>query len=112
MRRQATGLRAPPLAVALGLYLPLELSTPIFCGGLVAWLITRTAKSPTGNGILLAAGLIAGEALAGICMAVPIVMTGNPAILAAPADWQLGQSAGIVMLAGVIFCLWRFARAR
>ncbi len=57
--------RAPVLAVAIGIYLPLELAVPIFVGGLIHWLVSRTG-APGNNGMLLAAGLITGEALIGI----------------------------------------------
>jgi putative OPT family oligopeptide transporter len=60
------------LAFALGMYLPIELNTPILVGAIVAWLVKR----PTGNaalerargnrGTLIASGFIAGGALAGV----------------------------------------------
>ena len=63
------------LAVAIGFYLPMELSVPIFAGGVIhslaqAWRARgRPAEDPAraaaGPGILLASGLITGEALAG-----------------------------------------------
>ena len=75
----------PALAFAVGVYLPLSASTPIFVGGLVRWLVDRrtrrrpgyetmsyeqfvaeTDKSP---GVLLASGYIAGGAIAGIVIA-------------------------------------------
>ena len=36
-----TGIRAPVLAAAVGIYLPLELEVPIFLGGLLAWYVQR-----------------------------------------------------------------------
>ena len=60
------------LRVAVGIYLPLELSTPIFVGGLIAELATRwhRKRNPGGDpeilkqmGLLFSAGLIAGEAI-------------------------------------------------
>ena len=75
----------PALAFAVGVYLPLSSSSPIFFGGLVRWLVDRhmrrrsthaamteeqfveeTDKSP---GVLLASGYIAGGAIAGILIA-------------------------------------------
>ena len=110
-RRQAT-VRAPVLAVAVGIYLPFELSVPIFIGGIIAWFVSRnnTAAHRTGPGVLFAAGLITGEALVGILVAIPIVMTGNPDVLAMGADWQLGVTAGIVALGVAIVSLWQAAR--
>jgi putative OPT family oligopeptide transporter len=61
-----------PLAFALGMYLPIELNTPILAGAIVSWLVGRSTKSEVlararGNrGTLIASGFIAGGALAGV----------------------------------------------
>ena len=60
------------LAVAVGIYLPIELSIPIAIGGLLA-----SKVKDTGKGILLGSGIITGEALMGILIAVPIFISGN-----------------------------------
>ena len=81
--------RVPVLAVAVGIYLPFDLGSAVLVGGLVAWAVTRyqkknptkadpdvasaTARSET-TGLLFASGLITGEALIGILLAVPIVI--------------------------------------
>lgn len=67
--------RVPPLALAIGLYLPLELSVTVFLGGLCAFLVgrlraPREAGQGSDLGVLLGAGLITGEALAGLALAV------------------------------------------
>lgn len=65
-------LGAPALPFAVGLYLPLELSTPIMVGGILAWLTSKVFtkkeeyKKRSENGILTSSGLIAGDALMGI----------------------------------------------
>jgi len=74
---QRAAFRMPVLAVALGIYLPLKLSAAIFVGGLVAALVQR--KTPRSDhfprrGLLYAAGLITGEALMGIVLAIPIAL--------------------------------------
>ena len=67
---QMLGISA--LAFALGMYLPIELNTPILAGAIVAWLVKRPAGNPQlararGNrGTLIASGFIAGGALAGV----------------------------------------------
>ena len=70
--------RMPVLAVAVGIYLPLELGISIFAGGLIAWVagrvVARRKAGPGALGVLLAAGLITGEALVGILLAIPIVL--------------------------------------
>ncbi|MBA4137211.1 MAG: oligopeptide transporter, OPT family [Opitutus sp.] len=75
----------PALAFAVGVYIPLAASTPIFVGGLIRWLVDRrtrakaayahltdeqfVAESDKSPGVLLASGYIAGGAIAGIAIA-------------------------------------------
>lgn len=104
--------RAPVLAVAVGIYLPLELSTSIFLGGLVWWLAERRVR-PAGRGqalagLLLASGLITGEALVGILLAVPIVLSSWSAafgadmfqVVAAPPAGGWPGLAAMLLIAG------------
>ena len=61
-----------PLPFALGMYLPLQLNTPLIAGGLLAHFISKSSKDPTvvekreQRGTLIASGFIAGAALFGI----------------------------------------------
>ena len=103
--------RAPVLAVAIGVYLPLELAVPIFLGGLIHWLVSRRGTAAN-SGMLLAAGLITGEALIGILLAVPIVITGDTAFLALPKAWQVGSGLGLIVLALVALYLFWTAQQR
>src|SRR5690606_11326055 len=76
LKARKASFRVPVLACAVGIYLPLELSVPIFAGGLVAHLVQRLrggSESEASRGTLFAAGLITGEALMGIVIAIPIV---------------------------------------
>ncbi|MDQ6654281.1 MAG: OPT/YSL family transporter, partial [Verrucomicrobiota bacterium] len=85
----------PSLAFAVGVYLPLSSSSPIFIGGLVRWLVDRwlrrtkfkshqltdeelVAEGDKSPGVLLASGYIAGGALAGIVIAF---MAGVPSLV-------------------------------
>jgi putative OPT family oligopeptide transporter len=110
LKARGKSWRAPVLAVAVGIYLPLELSTPIFAGGLIAELATRwhRRRNPGGDpellkqtGLLFSAGLIAGEALIGVLIAIPIVATKNADVLAVDTLLRPGQWAGIAALAVV-----------
>ena len=65
-------------------------------------------KTAERRGILFASGLITGEALMGILLAVPIVVTGNPKIMAV-IDKPLGSWVGLVLLAGVAVWLTKVA---
>jgi putative OPT family oligopeptide transporter len=116
LKRVNAPFRAPVLAVAVGIYLPLELSVPIFCGGLIAFVVERRlgirGGSPEGerarqNGILFAAGLITGEALMGIVIAIPIVLSGRADVLALGESWQSGEALGLAVVAALAFALYR-----
>lgn len=69
----------PALTFAVGIYLPLSTSAPIFLGGMVRWFVQRRRwphprkhEDPTesSGGVLYASGLIAGGAIAGISIAI------------------------------------------
>lgn len=70
-------LGVPSLPFSVGLYLPLSLSTPIFAGGVVRWMVERhfvgeRLQDSREAGILYASGLIAGAALLGVLIAIPV----------------------------------------
>jgi len=118
LKARGASWRAPVLAVAVGIYLPLELSTPIFAGGLIAELATRwhRRRSPGADieklkqtGLLFSAGLIAGEALIGVLIAIPIVITKDANVLAVAENLQPGKWAGVVVLILVGWWMHRFA---
>jgi putative OPT family oligopeptide transporter len=72
-----SGFRLFVMPVAVGMYLPFGLSTAILLGGLVAWAAARRHKTQESSdrgheqGVLLSSGLIAGEAIAGVLIAIP-----------------------------------------
>ena len=71
--------RIPILAVAVGIYLPISLTTPIFIGGMLAHFGDKMGATDTTRkkGLLLAAGMITGEAIMGILVALPIFLTAD-----------------------------------
>jgi putative OPT family oligopeptide transporter len=121
LKARGARYRAPVLAAAVGIYLPLELTVPIFIGGLIAHFVERMAGSPKDpddlerlhrRGVLFAAGLITGEALMGIVIAIPIVMSGEADILALPEALQpgaWGEWLGLALLAVIAWLLYRAA---
>jgi OPT family oligopeptide transporter len=80
------GARSPML-VAVGMYLPFDTTSAIFVGGVIKWIADRVSANRSVDekvrieerGTLLASGLIAGEAIVGILLAV-VFLTGMPAI--------------------------------
>lgn len=79
LKKRKSTWKLPVLGVAVGIYLPLEITVPFLIGGLISFLAERSMeqKSPSfkekakQRGTLLAAGFIAGESLIGIVLAVP-----------------------------------------
>jgi len=95
--------RVPVLAAAIGIYLPLETMVPIFLGGLLNYLVTRSfgpglaeevVEARNRKGMLFAAGLITGEALMGILIGFAIYGTKRADVFALPEQFQLGGSLG------------------
>jgi putative OPT family oligopeptide transporter len=117
LKSRGAKFRVPVLAAAIGIYLPLELLVPIFLGGLLSHFVQRKHKVNDDNeeekdrihrpGTLFSAGLITGEALMGIAIAVPIVVSGSADVLALPEAWRFNQWIGLVVLAVVGWLLYR-----
>jgi putative OPT family oligopeptide transporter len=118
LKARKASWRTPVLGVAIGIYLPLELTTPIFLGGLIAELATRwhrkrhPGKDPEilkQTGLLFSAGLIAGEAILGVLIAIPIVASGDAEVLAVAENLRFGQWAGLAALGVVSWWLYKVA---
>ncbi len=116
--------RIPVLAVAVGIYLPFELDSAIFVGGVIAWLLSRyqksrqtaagelyTSKKRASNqaGLLIASGLITGEALIGIFLAIPVAITENPDVLKLISN-PVGSWLGLLVI--FLICLWLYQNAK
>jgi putative OPT family oligopeptide transporter len=90
-------LQIPVLPVAIGLYLPLELSSTIMIGGAIRWFIDKkrniSENDETNGGVLFSSGLIAGEGLVGII--VPIFAAVG---LDIKLPFTTGQFGGVVLL--------------
>ncbi|RKD21969.1 putative oligopeptide transporter, OPT family [Caminicella sporogenes DSM 14501] len=110
-------LGLPVLPIAIGLYLPIHLSTPIMVGGVIRGILDKklekaegenaSIKSKIESGILYASGLIAGEGLVGILLAVFAVIG-----LKVAMNINLGQIGALIFftlltLSLVKFSVWR-----
>jgi len=125
LRVRGSKFRVPVLGAAVGIYLPMDVSTPIFLGGLLTWAAERAFRARAAQkglqlseqdmerlhrkGTLFAAGLITGEALMGILIAIPIVSAGKSDVLALPASWQFGQWLGLLAFAAIALWLYRIS---
>lgn len=113
-------LGIPVLPFAIGLYLPIHLSTPIVLGGLVRLYIQKKKKlsedekkKAVENGILYASGLIAGEGLIGILLAVLAVITVNGTTIAQfvniSSKVSLGNIGGLIFFALILASILGFS---
>ena len=99
------------MPIAVGMYLPFGLSTPILIGGLIAYFLTKGSKLANKdddvlqNGVLLSSGLIAGESLMGILLA----LFASAGITSINLGLQPGLVTGLTFLsaAGVIWWLYK-----
>lgn len=103
------------LPVAIGLYLPLELSACIMVGGLIRWYVEKKEmekeedrKGVINKGILFCSGMIAGEGLVGILLAVFAIL-GLDKIFDFSDKLNTGILGGIILLAAMIFCVLKFS---
>ena len=111
-----------PLAFALGMYLPIELNSPILAGAIVAWLVQKSSKTESvskarhDKGILVASGLIAGGALVGVIDALIKYVSDSYSITLAPDlnnTGVFGNWLGLivfVLLGGFLY--WDARRAK
>lgn len=96
-------LGIPVLPVAIGLYLPLEMSVPIMIGGLIKHFISKKeskeeAENEAGGGVLFCSGLIAGEGIIGIVLAILAVL-GVDSVIDFSGSLNLGMIGGLLILA-------------
>jgi putative OPT family oligopeptide transporter len=104
-----TMIKVPALAFALGMYIPLELNTPLLVGGLIAHFVSTRSKSEATNtarrerGTLIASGFIAGGALMGVVSALLRYNDLNWV----NSEWQESHSAELIGLAMfLLLCLY------
>ncbi|MBO8164371.1 MAG: oligopeptide transporter, OPT family [Brevibacillus sp.] len=101
------------LPFAVGLYLPIHLSTPIMLGGILRGLIERREQNESlrsqkvERGILLASGFIAGEALMGIVIALAVSVGITP-----PESTWMGPGASLVAFLAVAAILYVMANRK
>ncbi len=117
LKRTGTDFRFHIMPIAVGIYLPLSLSVAILIGGVLRLVVDRMrAREGDGEvsegrdgGVLFASGLIAGESLAGIAIAILIAqsLAGAPEFL----QWK-SNLLGIAVFGGVLWLFYRYARGR
>jgi putative OPT family oligopeptide transporter len=106
--------KIPPLAFAVGMYLPLYSMSPLFIGGLLRHYVDNRFKSAgdeqkgKDQGVLLGSGFIAGEGLMGVVIAViAVIMSQRPKFFEInyPSAW-MGEVVSAVMFAGLCYYIY------
>jgi putative OPT family oligopeptide transporter len=109
-------LRLSPLAIGMGIYLPMDATQPVVVGALIGWLYDR-AMDRRGNagmakrfGVLLASGLIVGESLLGVLNAGVIVATGeaSPLALVGAGFARVAPWMGMLLLGVIVAISYRW----
>lgn len=109
-------LGIPILPVAIGLYLPLELSATIMVGGAARWFVDKRSsekekKNEASGGILFCSGLIAGEGLVGILLAI-LAVVGVSDALDLSGTVNLGLAGAVILLVIMVLCVLKFAMTK
>src|SRR3954463_15543206 len=106
----------PPLAVGMGIYLPMALTLLIPIGALLGWFYekwaARSANPEFGQrmGVLLATGLIVGESLFGVIFAGIVAATNKDAPLALVKDFAWATPLGLILFAVAVIALYAWTR--
>lgn len=105
------------LPVAIGLYLPLELTSTIMIGGLIRLVIDKKKANTdesenvdASNGILFCSGMIAGEGLVGILLAI-FAVAGIESYINISNIFTTGQIGGLIAIILMIVFVWKFANS-
>lgn len=117
------GLRArgkgslPPLAVGMGMYLPMSVTALVIVGAVTGHLFNTWAKKQRDPefaermGVLSATGLIVGDSLFNIVYAFGVAATDNPDILAVTNHFGGAMPLGLVVFTGIVgYAYWRMRR--
>ncbi|MFP8489313.1 OPT family oligopeptide transporter [Gracilimonas sp. Q87] len=123
LKRKGSEFRTPVLAVAVGIYLPVELSVPIFIGGMIAWSASKVVRNRARkagkdileaegnaerNGLLFSSGLITGEALIGIILAIPFAFFESTDALRLMPEGMEWLTSLLGVGAAIFFMIWLY----
>jgi len=114
--------RINSLAFAVGVYLPVSTMVPVFLGGLLRWALQRTATDPAeaedrrDQGILFGSGLVGGEGLLGVGIAIAAGYAASRGV----EPWSLGLEwsgafgpwLALIAFLGLVAYFWRIASER
>lgn len=118
LRTAKRGWALPPLAVGMGIYLPVGVTAMVVLGAVLGYLYNRWAARQTDPGfaerlgVLTATGFIVGDSLFNVVFAGAVAGSDNPEVLAiiGEAAWQ--TPVGILSFAALIVLLYAWTRRR
>jgi putative OPT family oligopeptide transporter len=111
-------LKISPLAFALGMYLPIQLNTPILIGGIVSHFVINSSSDPVVStkrkerGTLIASGFIAGGALMGVMSALIALPGWDEVLHTGLSETWFGEALSVVLFTGLcLYVYWDSKRA-
>lgn len=118
LARTSTRLRLPPLAVGLGIYLPMGVTLTVVVGAVIGWFYERAADKARDPefvkrmGVLMATGMIVGDSLFGVLYAGIVYETGSEAPLAVmgPEFGRIALVGGTVAFLALTALLYRYTK--
>jgi len=105
-----------PLAFALGMYLPIELNTPVLVGGIISHLVIKSSKDPEvskarkDKGTLIASGFVAGGAIMGVISAL-LSLIFRERLQTGIAHKPVGEILSIILFIGLCIFMYYFAKS-
>jgi putative OPT family oligopeptide transporter len=113
-------LRLPAMPVAIGLYLPIHLTSALMVGGLVRLLLDKKKfkneedrDKVINSGIIYSSGMIAGEGLVGILLAalaiIPVGSSTLGEVIDISGSFSIGQIGGLVAFALLLLSILKFS---
>lgn len=115
LEKRGADFRLHLMPIAVGIYLPFEIAPPILAGGLIAHFLASGAKGIAADkklakGILFGSGIIAGESLMGVGLAIPAALDIPPMVIHLPAMLQTTLTA--VVAAAILYLFVRLGKTR
>ncbi len=121
LKKAQSKWRFPVIAVAVGMYMPLDITVPLVLGGVIAFLSQKIIRKGKGTaqekgaaerrGILFASGLIAGEAMVGIFLAIPFATYQSTNVFKIVPEALVNSTdvIGLLVFMGMLFWFYRIA---
>ena len=111
-------MKIPPLAFAIGMYLPLQINTPLFIGGVISHFVAKSTPDPalaeerSRRGTLLASGFIAGGAIMGVVGAVLVLAGVSHYIDMAMPEKNDTVAQGVSVIAFSALCWFLYSNSK